>query len=62
MRPRKFATGQHVTVTPNRLVATLTGGAFTVVRPLPENGGVWQYRIESVADGHQRVVFESDLS
>ena len=47
MKPRKFATGQHVTVTPNRLVAALTGGAFTVVRPLPENGGVWQYRPET---------------
>ena len=62
MKPRKFKTGQRVIVTPNKLVAALAGGSFTVVRPLPEERGVWQYRIESIADGHERVVFEIDLS
>ncbi|HKW55379.1 MAG TPA: hypothetical protein VJO12_16940 [Stellaceae bacterium] len=50
-----------MTVTPNKLVARLPGGIFTVVRTLPEERGVWQYRIASLADGHERVVFESDL-
>ena len=46
MKPHRFKTGQHVTVRPNTLVADLPGGVFTVVRPLPEARGVWQYRIE----------------
>ena len=62
MKLHRFKTGQHVTVRPNTLVADLPGGVFTVVRPLPETRGVWQYRIESVADGHERIVFEIDLS
>ena len=61
MKPRKFAIGQRVTVVPNKLVAALTGGTFTVVRALPEERGVWQYRIESIADGHERIVYEIDL-
>jgi hypothetical protein len=47
---------------PNNLVGELRGGTFTVVTPLPEERGVWQYRIESITDGHERVVFENDLS
>ena len=61
MKPRKFTIGQRVTVVPNKLVAALAGGTFTVVRSLPEERGVWQYRIESIDDGHERVVYEIDL-
>ena len=62
MKPHKFKTGQRVIFAPNNLVGELRGGKFTVVTPLPEERGVWQYRIESITNGHERVVFEIDLS
>jgi hypothetical protein len=60
MAAHKFKTGQRVTVAPNR-VAGMRGGAFTVVRLLPEERGIHQYRIKSTMDGHERVVMESEL-
>ncbi len=57
MKAHKFKTGQRVTVAPNDLGGELRVGTFTVVRPLPEERGVWQYRIKSITDGHERVVF-----
>jgi hypothetical protein len=62
MAAHKFKTGQQVTVAPNNRSGELRGGTFTVVRPLPEERGVWQYRIKSITDGHERVVLEIDLS
>jgi hypothetical protein len=59
---KKFKVGQRVTVAPNHLVGELRAGTFTVVRPLPPERGVWQYHIRSINDGHECVVFESDLS
>lgn len=35
---------------------------YEVVRKLPEEQGVFQYRIKSTADGHERVVLESELA
>jgi len=35
---------------------------FSIVRPLPTEHGVLQYRIKSLTDGHERVVTESELS
>ena len=61
MTAHKFKTGQQVTVVPSG-IGGLRGGAFTVVRPLPEERGVYQYRVKSVYDGHERVVLESELS
>ena len=40
----------------------VTGGTFKIVRVLPEERGVWQYRVKSVVDGHERVVLETDLT
>ena len=36
-------------------------GRFKVVRVLPVEHGVRRYRIQSVKDGHERVVIESEL-
>jgi hypothetical protein len=58
----KFKTGQRVIVATNNRGGEFRGGTFTVVRPLPEERGVCQYRVKSVTDGHERVVFENDLS
>jgi hypothetical protein len=35
---------------------------FAIVRPLPTEHGVLQYRIKSLTDGHERVVTESELA
>ena len=60
MQPHKFAVGQQVSVSPNRY-GVLRHEAFEVARLLPQEHGTWQYRIKSVADGHERVVLESEL-
>lgn len=60
MATHKFRTGQQVTLAPNRNYG-LRGGTFKVVRLLPEERGVCQYRVKSVTDGHERVLLESDL-
>ena len=60
MPAHKFKAGQRVTVAPNR-GAGMRGGTFTVIRALPEERGIHQYRIKSTLDGHERVVMESEL-
>lgn len=37
-------------------------GRFEIVRVLPTEHGIRQYRIRSLLDGHERVVQESDLA
>lgn len=37
-------------------------GRFSIVRPLPTEHGVLQYRVRSLTDGHERVVMESELA
>jgi len=60
MVPRKFKAGQTVTLTPNRAYAT-PAGRFEIVRLMPDEHGRYQYRIRSIADGHERVALESEL-
>jgi hypothetical protein len=62
MAARKFKSGQHVTVAQNTRIGDLLSGSFTIVQLLPEERGVWQYRVRSTKDGHERMVYESDLS
>jgi hypothetical protein len=37
-------------------------GSFKILRLMPSERGLLQYRIKSVADGHERMVTESELS
>jgi hypothetical protein len=37
-------------------------GRFEIVRMLPIERGIVQYRIKSLADGHERVVGEGELA
>ena len=56
MATHKFAVGQALHFSPG-----LGGdgkGRYKVVRQLPETGGIFQYRIKSEMDGHERVVRE----
>lgn len=60
MTGHKFKAGQTVTVVARRYEAS-PRGSFSIVRILPTEHGVNQYRIKSVADGHERVVSEAEL-
>ncbi len=62
MAARKFKTGQQVHVAQNNRGGTMRGGTFTIVKLLPEERGMHQYRIKSVMDGHERVVLENELT
>jgi hypothetical protein len=61
MQAHKFRLGQSVEfvggdVRPRPL------GTFKIVRVMPSERGIQQYRIKSVTDGHERVATESDLA
>lgn len=60
MTAHKFKAGQSVTVAVRRFEAS-RGGRFHIVRILPTEHGVKQYRIRSDVDGHERVVSEAEL-
>jgi hypothetical protein len=57
----KFKTGRTVEFLPSDLRLTPLG-QFEIMRALPIEHGVAQYRIKSLRDGHQRVAMESDLT
>jgi hypothetical protein len=61
MPSHKFAAGRKVEFTPSG--ARLSPlGQFEIVRAMPIEHGILQYRIKSLKDGHLRVAMESDLS
>jgi hypothetical protein len=60
MTAHKFKTGQTVRVIPGPNVGNARGN-FKVVRVLPTEHGINQYRIKSDTDGHERVVTESQV-
>jgi hypothetical protein len=63
MSAHKFTVGQTVRLAPDRYkLQSATHGAFEVVRPMPEAAGVFQYRVKSRLDGHERVAREDELS
>jgi hypothetical protein len=60
MTSHKFKVGQNVLmIRPGYDAVRHT--TFRIVRHLPQERGVNQYRIQSVADGGERVVIESEL-
>jgi len=61
MTAHRFKPGQTVTIATRRYAETPTG-TFSIVRVLPTEHGIKQYRIRSNADGHERVVSEAELS
>jgi hypothetical protein len=63
MSAHKFSVGQTVRFSPDRNQREIAGRAsFTVVRLLPEEASVFQYRVKSQLDGHERVVREDQLA
>jgi hypothetical protein len=61
MVAHKFKVGQTVKIVPSGYI-TNAGGSFTVISALPEERGVYHYRIRSATDGHERVVTESEVT
>ena len=58
MATHKFAVGQALHYSPGPGGDSNGKGRYKVVRQLPETGGIFQYRIKSEVDGHERVVRE----
>ena len=58
MLEHKFRVGQVMNFTPHRTVDPGSRGRYTIVRLLPIEGRVLQYRVRSSTDGHERVVQE----
>jgi hypothetical protein len=57
----KYKLGQSVELATSDL-RLRSLGSFKIVRMMPSERGVQQYRIQSVRDGHERVVVESELA
>ena len=62
MPAHKFVVGQRVAFRPENGQLVNRREVFTVVRQLPETGGMFQYQIKSEIDGHVRVVREIELA
>jgi len=62
MTQHKYSVGQSVKFTPDRYAGAGAGGAYTVVKKLPETGGVYQYHVKAKVDGRERVVREDQLA
>jgi hypothetical protein len=58
----KFAIGQTVWFSPHRNEDDSARGLYTIVRLLPEEGRMPQYRIKARVDGRERVVLEDQLA
>jgi hypothetical protein len=61
MLQHKYSAGQNVRFTPDRYSDATACGAYTIVKTLPETGGVFQYRVKAKSDGRERVVRENQL-
>ena len=61
MGQHKYAAGQSVRFTPDRSADASGRGAYTIVKTLPETGGVLQYHVRAKVDGRERVVREDQL-
>jgi hypothetical protein len=63
MSTHKFTVGQTVRFSPDRNQDGSGGrGSFKIIRLLPETASVFQYRVKSQLDGHERVVREDQLA
>lgn len=60
MELHKFKPGQSVEFVASDLRLKPLG-VFKIVRVMPSERGIRQYRIKSDRDGHERVVMEGDL-
>ncbi len=59
MSDHKFQIGQTVFL---RGSLNVPGGAYVVVKQLPERDGEFEYRVKSPSEPHERVIREHELS
>lgn len=57
----KYKVGQILDLLPHRGSSSRQAGRCEVLRLLPYEGSVLQYRVQSVAETCQRIVSENDL-
>ena len=58
----RYRVGQAVEFFPAPGIDREAKGQYTVVRLLPIDGAIPQYRVQNKTDGHERVVCENELS
>lgn len=61
MAQHKYSVGESVRFAPDRDIDANARGAYTIVKTLPEAGGVLQYRVKAKIGGQERVVREDQL-
>ncbi|MBO0735005.1 MAG: hypothetical protein J2P48_00320 [Alphaproteobacteria bacterium] len=61
MAQHKYSEGQTVRFTPDRYTDASARGVYTIVKTLPEAGGILQYHVKAKIDGRERVVREDQL-
>ena len=62
MAAHKFRVGQTVQFRTKPFYVSAALGVFEVIKQLPERDGECEYRIKNVAEPHERVARESELS
>ncbi len=62
MAPYRFRVGQRVQFRTKPFYVSAALGLFEVTKLLPERDGEFEYRIKNVAEPHERVARESELS
>ncbi len=62
MTAHKYSVGQTVRFSPDRLQMNSGKGSFKIVGLLPETASIFQYRVKSQVDGHERVVREDQIA
>lgn len=61
MISHKFAVGDRVRFVGSRFDGDVPAGVYTVVRRLPVEGNLCQYRVRHAEDGHERVMRENQI-
>jgi hypothetical protein len=62
MALHKYKIGQLVEFLPRSRDSNIPRGQYKIQRQLPSDSGVLQYRVKHAADGHERVVIETQIS
>jgi hypothetical protein len=57
----KYSAGRTVRFSPDRNTDPGARGAYTIIKALPEAGGVLQYRVKAKTNGQERIVREDQL-
>ena len=61
MAQHKYSVGQSVRFSPDRNTDVSARGFYTIVRALPESGGIPQYHVKAKTGGQERVIREDQL-